>query len=80
MILPIVGIVIIFILYFLLVKGLLWKLILGVGGVFGIHIFLEEYFPSTQAQVFQDNSVDWIHWSIAIPCVLFILALATTKE
>jgi len=80
MILPLVGIAVFFALYLLLVKGLLWKLILGVGGVFGIYMYLEVNVPSSAAQVFQDSSLAWIHWSLAIPSVILMLALATTKE
>lgn len=80
MVLPIVGIFVIFALYLLLIKGLLWKLILGIGGVFGIYLYLEANVPSTTAQVFQDPSLAWIHWSLVIPCVVLMLALAHTKE
>jgi hypothetical protein len=80
MIYPIIAIIICFGAYVLLVKGLLYKLILGIGGVFGIYIYLENNVTSTAAQVFQNPSLGWIHWSLVIPSILFVLALATTKE
>ena len=69
--------VVIIILWQLLVKGWLWKLLLGIAGWFGIWIFLEMYFPGTKSVAINDIGASW---SQVIPTIVVLMAMAYTKE
>lgn len=73
----IVLLLIIIILWALLVKGLLWKLILAIAGWFAIHIWLSTYdWSSSGITIF--GSI--INWAIVIPSLIVLMAMAHTKE
>lgn len=71
--------IIIYILYLLLVKGMLWKLIIAIFGWFGMYVFLQTY-------VFNSKSICLtfvghnFSWSEIIPTIIVILAISYTKD
>jgi len=71
-------IVFFWIVYNLLVKGVLWKMLLVIFGWFGLFVFLGIYFPSTA-----DHGIiafeTMIPWNAVIPTIVVILALGYTK-
>jgi hypothetical protein len=70
--------IIISILYFLLVKGYLFKLIILIFGFLGLYWFLETYIPASKQKLIEIAQYD-ISWSICVPVVLVVLLLLTTK-
>ena len=64
--------------WMLLIGGLLWKIILFVGGWFGIYGLLMVYFPQS-AQIAITLLGRGYSWAAMIPTVICILALAHTK-
>lgn len=68
--------VVIYLLWVLLVKGALWKLILGAFGWFGIYIFLCQWHLD-QESPFKDN---YMSWAAIVPTIIVLLALVTTKD
>jgi hypothetical protein len=79
MIFGLLLLVVIFILYILLVKGALWKIIVFVFGYFGMYVFLTTYIPQTKhtCLIFDQNHISW---AMVIPTVIIILALAYTNS
>lgn len=78
MIAAIVAIVIMYILYILLIKGLLWKIILGIFGWAGMYWFLQSiYETKTFGIVISDYMLSW---STIIPTIVISLAMLYTKE
>lgn len=69
--------VVIYLLWLLLVKGALWKLILAGFGWFGIYVFLAIQFHLDKTSPFKDNSFSW---AAIVPTIIVLLALASTKE
>ncbi len=69
--------VVIYLLWLLLVKGALWKLILAGFGWFGIYVFLALQFHLDKESPFKDNSFSW---AAIVPTIIVFLALATTKD
>lgn len=69
--------VVIYLLWLLLVKGALWKLILGGFGWFGIYIFLATQLHLDETSPFKDN---FMSWAAIVPTIIVLLALATTKD
>lgn len=66
----------IYLLYVLLVKGALWKLVLGGFGMWGIWMWLSQF---QAMQVCPLNISGYtISWAAIIPIVIFILVLAHT--
>jgi hypothetical protein len=76
MILSIIGLIIIYILYALLVKGLLYKIILGVFGWIGMYWYLSDI---EDFQTYPFNN-DTITWAALVPTVILLMAMAHTKE
>ena len=74
--LAIILIVIIYFLYVLLVKGLLWKIILGIFGWLGMYWYLNTFEAFHE---FPFNN-DTISWAVAIPTIIVLLAMAYTKS
>lgn len=79
MLFGIVLLIAIYILYVLLVKGLLWKLILAIAGWFGLFIGLRFYVPQSKelCMVLSGYSFSWAE---VIPTVVVLLAMAYTKD
>ncbi len=77
MVFGIAMLVVIYVLWVLLVKGALWKLILGGFGWFGVYMFLSIQFHLDRESPFKDNSMSW---AAIIPTILVILVLASTKD
>jgi len=75
----IVLLIIIYGAYVLLIKGVLWKIIVGIFGWFGMFIFLEMYFPDSKADclTFSNSSFSW---SVVIPTIIVLLAMFYTKD
>lgn len=74
------GIAIIFVIYLLwvlLVKGALWKLILFFAGGFGIYVGLKQYIPESNHTVVIFDCP--ISWAAVIAIGLCILTLLTTE-
>lgn len=79
MMLAFLALIAIYILWVLLARGFLWKLILGIGGWFGIYVFLGTYVSGAA-----DSGITvWdtlISWAAVVPTIIVILAMAHTKE
>jgi hypothetical protein len=71
----ILAIIIIYGLYVLLVKGVLWKLIVAIFGWFGMFIFLETYIPASKTPC-----LSLFSWSEVIPAVIVLLAMSYSKS
>ena len=71
--------VVIYILYVLLVKGLLWKLILAAAGWFGLFIGLRIYLPESK-NVCLILSGHSFSWAVVIPTAVILLAMLCTKD
>lgn len=69
---------IIYIIWTLFVRGLLWKLILFFAGWAGLHAMLQTQ-PWAQATVGVVGGVAF-SWAAVIPTVICFMALLTTKE
>jgi hypothetical protein len=69
----------IYILWVLLVKGALWKIIVGIAGWFGMFIALRLYFPGAVHECLNFSGYSF-SWSEVIPTVVVLLAMAYTKE
>jgi len=65
-----------YIIYLLLIKGWLWKLILGVFGWLGMYWYLSGI-PACQSYPFNN---DTFTWASVIPTIVILLAMAYTKE
>ena len=79
MIIGFVLLFVIFVLYQLLIKGLLFKIPLFIGGWFGIYIGLRYYFPSTSETLMTIADMKFSTAAV-IPTVICFLALLTTKD
>ncbi len=66
----------IYILYVLLVKGVLWKLILGGFGWVGMYWFLQQ-FPACQVCPLNISGITF-SWASIVPTILVVLVLAHT--
>jgi len=79
MILGLLLLAAIFMLYVLLVKGALWKIIVYVFGYFGMYVALVMYFPNSKHTCITFDHTP-LSWAIVIPVVIILLALAYTHE
>lgn len=71
--------IVIYLLWLLLVKGALWKLILFFGGWFGIYVFLAINFPKSTLTAITIASTHY-SWAFVIPTIICLLALAHTRS
>lgn len=71
--------IIIFVLWLLLVEGLLWKGTICVFGFIGFQECLLKWIPSTAGISFSIFDMG-ISWAVVIPVVVIILAALSTKE
>lgn len=71
--------VVLFIMYQLLVKGWLWKLILFVFGWFGLYIGLRIYVDGAMHTAVTINGYGF-SWAAVVPTLVCICALACTKD
>lgn len=69
-------IIVLYLLYVLLVKGALWKIILAAFGWFGMYWYLNTI-PECHAHPFNNDSFSW---AATIPTIVVLLAMAYTKE
>jgi hypothetical protein len=67
------------IVWFLFIAGFLWRLILFVGGWFGIYALLRIYVP-TSAHIALTFGGDAYSWAAVIPTIICIMCLLTTRE
>lgn len=65
--------------WFLLISGLLWKLIVAAAGWFGMHVLLLTYFPDSAHQCIVISGYNF-SWAQVIPSVIVLLAMAYTRE
>lgn len=70
---------VLFVLYQLLVKGWLWKLILFVFGWFGLYIVLRIYVDGAMQTAVTISGHDF-SWAVVVPTVICIACLACTKD
>lgn len=71
-----IMLLVLYILYLLLVKGALWKLILAFFGWIGLYIFLAQ-FPGCREYPLHNDAITW---AALIPTVVVLLAMLSTKE
>ena len=71
--------VIIYFLWVLLVQGLLWKIILAIGGWFGIMVGLRIYMPDSAHECVQVSGYH-LSWAVVIPTFIVLMAMAYTKD
>ena len=78
MILAILSLAFIYFLYVLLIQGLLWKIIVFIGALFGINILLSEYIIQSNyiCLVFNDYRFSWAQ---VISFIVVLLAMLCTK-
>lgn len=60
------------IIYVLIVKGVIWKILVGIFAFLGMHSFLSSYSPITNMTINFGSSI--VDMSIIIPIVVIILA------
>jgi len=65
-------------LYFFFIEGVLWKLIILTAGWICIYSYLNAAFPSSKETFMSVLGIN-ISWSIFVPSLLVILAMATTR-
>lgn len=75
----ILAIIIIYGLYVLLVKGVLWKIIVAIFGWFGMFIFLKNYMPASKSSCLNLVTCSF-SWAEVIPTLIVLLAMSYTKE
>jgi energy-coupling factor transporter transmembrane protein EcfT len=71
--------VFLYILWLFLIKGFLWKLLLAIGGWFGIFAILSIYVPPSTNTLLTIGSTNF-SWAEVIPTIIILLAMATTKS
>lgn len=78
MVFGLLMLVALYIFYVLLIKGWLWKIILGAAGWYGMYWYLSSI-PAARAcpLVFSGHSYSW---AAILPTLVIIFAMATTKE
>jgi hypothetical protein len=69
----------IYLLYLLLIKGFLWKLIIFVGGWVGIYVILKAYIPEA-SKIAITIAGSQYSWAAVIPTIICILCLAHTES
>jgi hypothetical protein len=79
MLFGIVLLVAIYFTYVLLIKGLLWKMILGIAGWFGLYIGLQTYIPESH-QICITITEYTFSWAAVIPTIVVLLAMAYTRD
>jgi hypothetical protein len=66
-------------LYALIVKGVLWKLLVGVFAFSGMYIFLSETFPSSKGICFMMGGTNFSYAAV-IPAFVILMASFYTRE
>lgn len=79
MIFGLLLLVIIYLLYIFLVKGLLWKIIIAFGGWFGIMIGLKYYIPESSKECINFSGHSF-SWAVIMPTIIILLAMFHTKD
>lgn len=69
--------IVVYFLYVLLIKGLLYKIILCIFGWAGLYGYLSHTWQLNQSSPFKD---DYMSWAAIIPTILVVMAVAKTKE
>jgi hypothetical protein len=75
----IILLIIIYLVWVLLIKGLLWKIIIGVFGWFGIYVFLTNYISASTNECLLISNYS-VSWAMIIPTLVLLLAASYTKE
>jgi len=63
--------------YVLILKGWMWKILVGIFGFFGMYIFLYDQFPDLRNQGLQMGS-SIVSWCAIVPAVILLLAMGYT--
>lgn len=71
--------VVLYFLWILLVKGALWKLMIGFFGWLGMHWALQVYIPESKHVCLIVTGYTF-SWSQVIPTIIVLMAMAYTKE
>lgn len=79
MVFGIALLIVIYLLWVLLVKGALWKLIIGIAGWFGLYIALRLYIPESMHECFNSQGYSF-SWAEVVPTFCLLMAMAYTKE
>jgi len=69
--------IILYFLYVLLIRGLLYKIILCVFGWGGMYYWLSTNWQLNESSPFKDN---YISWAALVPTVIVLMAMAYTRE
>ena len=67
---------VLYLIYVLLIKGALWKIIIGIAGWIGIY----QYLSTIDAFCEYPFNNDTFTWAMIIPTIILILAASYTKE
>lgn len=73
-----IALAVIITLYYLFIKGYLFRLILAAFGIFGMYWFLANYVSGTNSTLLTISNFN-ISWAIGIPFLFLVTVLATTK-
>lgn len=68
---------VVYILYMLLVRGLLYKIVVCIFGWFGLYAYLIHTWQLDKVSPFKD---DFMSWAAIIPTFFVVMAIAKTKE
>jgi len=79
-IIGIISLIILYFLYIMFIEGWLFKLILLIGGWFGIYIFLLSYVKGSNHIVFTISNGYSMSWAAVIPTVICLLCLLSTRS
>lgn len=69
--------IVLYFLYVLLIKGLLWKIILGVFGWAGLYGYLSHTWQLDQISPLKD---DYVSWATLVSTFVLLMAMAYTRE
>lgn len=75
-----VGVALLIILYFLyvlLIRGLLYKIILCIFGWIGLYTYLANHWGLDKISPFKE---DYLSWAAIVPTVVVLMAMAYTRE
>lgn len=74
-----IALIIIYGLYILLIKGVLWKIIVAGFGWFGMFVFMENYMPASKSPCLSLTTCSF-SWAEVIPTIIVLLAMSYTKD
>lgn len=78
MVVSIIVMIALYLLYILLIKGVLWKIMVGIFGWLGMYWVLNSMYDTRTFGITISGHI--ISWSLIIPTVIILLALLHTKD